>query len=90
MTAVVFLMQQEVAADGKSMITIWNLRLSKISISDNKSFALPIVCTDNMIYMDLCVQWKDMCQQSKFLQDKCPRTCGTCAPGKSKMIHIDF
>merc|ERR1712203_834935 len=38
------------------------------------------VCTDNMIYMDLCVQWKDMCQQSKFLQDKCPRTCGTCAP----------
>jgi len=38
------------------------------------------VCTDNMIYMDLCVQWKGMCQQSKFLQDKCPRTCGTCAP----------
>ena len=43
---------------------------------------LLIVCTDNMIYMDLCVQWKGMCQQSKFLQDKCPRTCGTCAPGK--------
>merc|ERR1712018_181091 len=38
------------------------------------------VCTDNMIYMDLCVQWKDMCAQSKFLQDKCSRTCGTCAP----------
>ena len=40
--------------------------------------------------MDLCVQWKEMCQQSKFLQDKCPRTCGTCAPGRSKINHIDL
>lgn len=38
------------------------------------------VCTDNMIYMDLCVQWAEMCEQSAFLQDKCPRTCGTCEP----------
>ena len=51
---------------------------------------LLLVCTDNMIYMDLCVQWKEMCQQSKFLQDKCPRTCGTCAPGRSKINHIDL
>ena len=42
MTAVFFLMQQEVAADGKSIFTIWNLRLCQISISDNKSFTFII------------------------------------------------
>jgi len=38
------------------------------------------VCADNMIFMDLCVQWSNMCEQSDFLREKCPRTCETCAP----------
>merc|ERR1719510_2859464 len=37
-------------------------------------------CMDNMIYMDLCTQWSSMCQSSKFLQEKCPKTCNVCAP----------
>ena len=46
------------------------------------SFFVISVCTDSMIYMDLCTQWKAMCQSSKFLQEKCPRTCEKCKPGE--------
>ena len=38
--------------------------------------------------MDLCVQWSDMCEQSDFLREKCPRTCETCAPGITKYIAV--
>lgn len=41
-----------------------------------------------MIFMDLCVQWSNMCEQSDFLREKCPRTCETCAPGITKYIAV--
>ena len=79
--AFAFLMVQDVSADGKTHSMILLVRLRQRSKCKKIFIFLFSVCTDNMIYMDLCVQWKDMCAQSKFLQDKCPRTCGTCAPG---------
>ena len=78
--ALVCLVQQEVAADGNySIINHVNNHLNVIDIII--IFIFIIVCGDSMIYMDLCTQWSAMCPQSKFLQEKCPRTCGTCAPG---------
>lgn len=65
-------------AGKKMQVPLLVVIIALLSIMDQEVAA--DVCADNMIYMDLCTQWKEMCSTSKFLQEKCPNTCEVCKP----------